>query len=62
MIELYDRPPDLPPDTDVQMLLADGRVIGCKILDDTPMCAVIGEGLPTAVKVTRGGRRSTSPS
>jgi hypothetical protein len=44
MIELFDRPADLPPDMEVHVLLADGRVIGCRILDESSICAVVGEG------------------
>lgn len=36
-----------PPATDgerVRLTLADGRVLNCEVLDDSPFCAVIGDG------------------
>jgi hypothetical protein len=45
MIELFDRPRGLGSDEHVRVSLADGRVLRCQILDDSPMCAVVGDGL-----------------
>ena len=45
MIELFDRPPGLAADEHVRVSLADGRVLRCQILDDSPMCTVVDDGL-----------------
>jgi hypothetical protein len=45
MIELLDRPNGVASDERVRVLLEDGRELTCQVLDDTPMCTVIGEGL-----------------
>jgi hypothetical protein len=44
MIELMDRPSGLSCDEAVQVMFEDGRVLDCQVLDDTPMCTVIGDG------------------
>jgi hypothetical protein len=28
----------------VHLTLADGRVVNCRILDESPFCAVVGDG------------------
>jgi hypothetical protein len=45
MIELLDRPGNIASDEHVHVVLENGRVIACQVLDDTSMCAVEGEGL-----------------
>jgi hypothetical protein len=45
MIELLDRPDGLASDRTVRVVLQDGRYLSCQVLDDTPMCAVIGDGI-----------------
>ena len=45
MIELLDRPSDLASDEHVRVVLDGGRELRCQVLDDTPMCTVVGEGL-----------------
>jgi hypothetical protein len=45
MIELFDRPSGIAPDEHIRFVAEDGRVLSCQVLDDTPMCAVEGEGL-----------------
>jgi hypothetical protein len=45
MIELLDRPSGVASDERVRVLLESGRELMCQVLDDTPMCTVIGEGL-----------------
>jgi hypothetical protein len=44
MAELLDRPVGLGCGQTVQLFVEDGRVLDCQILDDTRMCAVVGEG------------------
>jgi hypothetical protein len=49
MIELLDRPDGMVSDRTVRVVLEDGRYLSCQVLDDTPMCTVVGEGrLPEA--------------
>lgn len=43
MLELLDRPLGKFSDEGVQVILSNGRCLKCQILDDTPMCTVIGE-------------------
>jgi hypothetical protein len=45
MIELLDRPPGVASDEQVRVVLEGGQELCCQVLDDTPMCAVVGEGL-----------------
>jgi hypothetical protein len=45
MIELLDRPYGLASDEDVRVVLEGGGELSCHVLDDTSMCAVVGEGL-----------------
>jgi hypothetical protein len=45
MIEVLDRPEGIARDEHVHVILENGRVIACRVLDDTLMCAVEGEGL-----------------
>jgi hypothetical protein len=49
MVELLDRPTGLRCDDQVRLVLEDGRSLVCQILDDTPMCTVIGDGFLRAV-------------
>jgi hypothetical protein len=48
MIELLDRPGNIASDEHVHVVLENGRVIACRVLDDTALCAVEGEGLRDA--------------
>jgi hypothetical protein len=45
MIEVLDRPDGISRDEHVHVVIENGRVIACRVLDDTLMCAVEGEGL-----------------
>ena len=43
IVEFDPKPPAKDRDH-VRLTLADGRVLTCEILDDSPFCAVIGDG------------------
>lgn len=45
MVELLDRPSGIASDEHIRFVVEDGRVLTCQVLDDTPLCAVEGEGL-----------------
>lgn len=45
MIEVLDRPDGIARDEHIHVVLDNGRVIACRVLDETLMCAVVGEGL-----------------
>jgi hypothetical protein len=44
MVELLDRPDGLACGQSVQLVLSDGDVLNCQLLDDTSMCTIIGDG------------------
>jgi hypothetical protein len=46
MIELLDRPEGVASDRTLRVVLEDGCYLSCQVLDDTPMCTVVGEGRP----------------
>jgi hypothetical protein len=43
LVELNPRP-DAPDGERLHLTLADGRFLTCQVLDESPYCAVIGEG------------------
>ena len=43
LVELKPRP-DAHDGDRVHLTLADGRFLTCQVLDDSPYCAVVGEG------------------
>jgi hypothetical protein len=45
MIEVLDRPDGIARDEQIHVVIENGRVMACRVLDDTVMCAVEGEGL-----------------
>jgi hypothetical protein len=45
MVELVDRPDGLADGDTVRLLFGDGGVLDCQVLDDTPMCTIVGDGL-----------------
>jgi hypothetical protein len=55
MVELFDRPAGFACGESVQLVLSDGNVLNCQLLDDTTMCTIIGDGFRR-----RAGDPSTS--
>jgi hypothetical protein len=45
MVELVDRPDGMSCGEVVQLVFDDGGVLECQVLDNTPMCTVVGGGL-----------------
>jgi hypothetical protein len=45
MVELLDRPDGMASDETVQLLLEDGHILQCHVLDNTSMCTIVGDGL-----------------
>ena len=43
VVELEPKPPTRDGEF-VNVILEDGRVVTCQVFDDSPFCAVIGEG------------------
>jgi hypothetical protein len=43
VVELEPKPPAKDGDL-VHLTLEDGRVLNCEVLDESPFCAVIGDG------------------
>lgn len=57
VVELEPKPPAKDGDL-VHLTLEDGRVLNCELLDNSPFCAVIGDGpiIERRKRVRAGGR------
>ena len=59
MIGLLDRPEGVISDRLVRVETEDGRLLDCQVLDDTPMCTVVGDG-HLSRRRERGGQAHTT--